>query len=130
MLLRTAQPLASKAHNRITEAEFTLAQKPNQTYSPENSLSSFSGALFWASKTCPALREKYKNNMQTNIINLSNKMPPVEGMIPTPGKFKVDSCLSFINALAIPQTVSIKLFSTLLKMTVPRSKRKTITTQL
>jgi len=36
-----------KAHNRLTKAEFTVAQKFHQTSSPENVLSSFSGVFFW-----------------------------------------------------------------------------------
>ena len=46
MLFSISQLHALKAHNRITEAEVTVAQKSNRTASPENSLSSFSGALF------------------------------------------------------------------------------------
>jgi len=38
---------ASAAHNRIPYAEFTVAQKLNQTSPPENGLFSFSGVLFW-----------------------------------------------------------------------------------
>jgi hypothetical protein len=34
-------------YNRLHKAEATVAQKLNQTSSPENGLYSFSGVLFW-----------------------------------------------------------------------------------
>jgi len=50
---------AIKAHNRNTIAEFTVAPRFNQTSSPENGLSSFSGVLFGSFCT------NKKNNRKT-----------------------------------------------------------------
>jgi hypothetical protein len=44
--LRIHQRSCYRAYNRITNAEVTVVRKLNQTSSPENVMSSFSGVLF------------------------------------------------------------------------------------